>query len=627
VLGSARELHHKNDDEHPRQPSWVGTFVGVACVESCCIAHLFSEEEAMMLKVIARSFGVLLVGCGAVGCGTAGETIELSPTTTASELAQQVEVTEVMQTDRGTIRGFADGSTYGYVGVPYAAAPVGNLRWRAPADIAPWSGTRDAIQVPAPCAQISGTSVISSNEDCLNLNVWAPAGRVRHRPVMVWLHGGGNFVGNPFSYSPGNWGGVSTRGRNFVEQFGVVFVSVYFRQGALGFLAHSALDATSESATSGNYGILDQIAALRWVQHNIASFGGDPRRVTVFGQSSGADDICALLASPLASGLFANVIMESPFGRCEAPTIAGYEADVGAANVQRMGCAAASDVAACLRSLPVLSVLQGQVPGNLDLRARIYTPIIDGFVLPASPVTVVNNSPENAVPFIIGSNADETSTRVGAIPDATTYINAIAARFGGDLVEDILALYPLSNYSSPRAAFIQLTTDEIHTCPVRRLALAATKPGIFVDDIGETHGHHARAYRYFFPQVAESDPVVALSGSFHTLEVMYVFAGWNRYSPSQNEIALSNAMRSYWCSIAGNGNPSYAGGVGWPKTNVENAPYLELAATIARKEGDAGAHCDFWDAVGGYVLSRSQGRAESVRPFYSNDAPDVEEPL
>src|SRR5215471_20612922 len=275
-----------------------------------------------------------------------------------------------VDTDRGLVRGRMVGATTEFLGVPYAAPPVGDLRWRPPQPHARWAGVRDATSFGAHCAQgPSAFGVASASEDCLFLNVFAPARRgddVEHgAPVMLWIHGGALVVGESNDYDPA-----------MLVARGVVVVTINYRLGALGFLAHPALAAESAQGSSGNFGLLDQQAALRWVRRNIREFGGDPGDVTIFGESAGGLSVHAQLASPLAHGLFARAIAESGAYAPNQQSLAGAEA-AGSAFATSAGCA--SQTAACLRGLPVSTILAKQTGGTTG-------PNVDGAILPTTIV-------------------------------------------------------------------------------------------------------------------------------------------------------------------------------------------------------------------------------------------------
>ena len=250
--------------------------------------------------------------------------------------------------DSGTAQGAPRGQSCVYLGIPYAASPAGSGRWRPPASVTPWLGVKSFVKFGNMCPQLLSDGVTAvGNEDCLNVNVFSPPHQ-SPLPVLFMIHGSGNQKSSNRAEA-----GSSLDGQYFAEHGPAVVVVTNYRLGALGWLAHAALDAESATGTSGNYGMLDQMAALQWVKRNIAAFGGDPSRVMVTGHSAGAQDTGVLFASPLAQGLFASILIEGGgFAQFDSLTLADYEAKVGVDVVTKLGCANAADIPACLRALP-----------------------------------------------------------------------------------------------------------------------------------------------------------------------------------------------------------------------------------------------------------------------------------
>ena len=332
---------------------------------------------------------------------------------------------DIACTDLGPVRGTAEGGTLAFKGIPYAAPPVGALRWRPPAPARPWDGVRDGKSFGPICPQIVNGAVVG-DEDCLTLNVWRPRAKpARPLPVMVWLTGGGNH--SLSGQGTASFGGVKYNGDMLVPE-SVVFVSFNSRLGALGYLAHPALDAERAEHVSGNYGNLDQIEMLRWLKRNIRAFGGDPKRVFLFGTSAGGGNICALMTSPLARRLFQGAAMESsvPTG-CEIQTLADAENGTGRSVVDRVGCAGASDIAACLRSKSATEMVAA-VPGTFGVLPRIYGPNVDGHVFPDQPLRRIAQRKHQAMPVIIGNTSEETMQFV----DAAGPVNDEASLGGRD---------------------------------------------------------------------------------------------------------------------------------------------------------------------------------------------------
>jgi para-nitrobenzyl esterase len=397
-------------------------------------------------------------------------------------------------------------------------------------------------------------------------------------PVLFWIHGGGNVQGA---------GSLAVYdGQAFVEQNGLVVVTLNYRLGALGFLAHQALDRDNPRGVSGNYGLLDQVAALEWVQRNIAAFGGDPSRVLIAGESAGAVDVCSLLASPLAKGLFARALMES--GGCSQQPLSAAE-EFGETIVEAAGCGGALDVAACLRALSA-GALTSAVPPQPNVSSssgQLYGPNVDGFALDTSPLSALLAGAHHHVPFLIGANADETALDAPALPTAAAYQAAILAQFGGVLGPRILAQYPSSAFPSPQKAYVAVTTDARFVCPSRRIARAAAG------------SQSEPVFRYFFTKSLDSTAAAAL-GAYHSLELPFVFGTLGKFAgftPSARELALSSEMNAYWARFAANGDPNGAGATLWPRYDPAPDSYLDLGNTILSRAGVRTERCDFWDML------------------------------
>lgn len=493
---------------------------------------------------------------------------------------------ELACTEQGAVRGTVEGETIAFKGIPYAAPPVGALRLRPPAPPAGWHGVRDGSRFGAVCPQLAGNEVIGK-EDCLTLNVWRPPHPVtKLLPVMVFLTGGGNhaFSGQG---APG-FGGVNYNGRQLVPE-GVVYVSFNARLGALGYLAHPALDAERPEKVSGNYGSLDHIAMLQWLQKNIATFGGDPKRIFLFGTSAGGGNICALMTSPMARGLFHGAAMQSsvPTG-CELQTLGDAEQGTGHRVVQALACnGGTGDVAACLRSKSTDEVVKA-VPGTFGVFPRIYGPNVDGHVFPGQPLDRIRQGAHTPMPVIVGDSTAETMlfvNAVGPVTDAATYSNAIDKVFGATAGARIRQVYPLSAYPTPREAFVRLTTDALFTCQSRRVARVLS--GVQKEPV----------YRYVFAHALENDPQQKALGAVHTIEHMFLFPWEGTYRPTEDDLAVQQLMVKYWTQMAKHGHAGKVGHLAWPAYSPRNDAYLEIAASSAVKSGPASAHCAFWDTV------------------------------
>jgi len=489
----------------------------------------------------------------------------------------------VAGTANGAVRGLAvpisGGAVDEFLGIPYAAPPVGALRWRPPQPAASWSGVRDATRFAPHCPQLAGPfGLASTSEDCLYLNVFTPRAGAQH-PVMVWIHGGALVTGESNDYDP----------TQLVED-GVTVVTINYRLGALGFLAHPALaDAAGQS---GDYGLMDQQAALRWVQRNIASFGGNPRNVTIFGESAGGLSTLSQVASPQAKGLFARAIVESgSYNLTQAP-LASAEA-AGEAFATKAGCA--SQTAACLRSLPVSTILA-------DQDASGYTPNINTEVLPESLGTAFATGNFNRVPIINGTNHDEwrlfvaLSELAGSPVTASNYQSMISSTLGvsAAVAAVIAARYPLTAFPSPSVALGALGTDAIFACPALTIDQSVSR---FVPTFAYEFNDE-NAPENFLP------PVSFPYGAPHASEIQYLFALPAAAFPgmlSVQQQQLAAIMKGYWTNFAKRGFPASFGTPFWPLFNGLTQPMQSLVPPVPHTETDfASTHnCAFWTALEG----------------------------
>ncbi len=488
----------------------------------------------------------------------------------------------VVATADGAVRGKTAGGGNEFLGIPYAAPPVGPLRWRPPQPAASWTGLRDATSFAPHCPQpASPFGIASMSEDCLYLNVFTPAGPRRGggRPVLVWIHGGALVTGESNDYDPAK-----------LVSHGTVVVTINYRLGALGFLAHPAL-AGRPGGPSGNYGLMDQQAALRWVQRNIRQFGGDPRNVTIAGESAGGLSVLSQLASPGARGLFARAIVESgAYNLTQTPLAAAETA--GEAFAAQAGCA--SQTAACLRGLPVSTILANENPSG-------YTPDLDGSVLRQSIGTALASGQFNRVPIINGSNRDEWRLFVaiaelaGAPVTPANYQAAIASTLGVSpaVAAVIAAQYPLSAFPSPAVAIGAVGTDAIFACPALKVDQSASA---FVPTFGYEFNDENAPER-FLP------PVSFPYGAAHASELQYLFGLPTAPIPgalTAPQQRLAASMRRYWTNFAARGFPSSAGQPRWPAFGRPGQQMLSLIPPRPQAETDFAAvhHCAFWALAG-----------------------------
>jgi para-nitrobenzyl esterase len=514
----------------------------------------------------------------AVACLAA---VTLAACDAAASPGQNSSQAPVVRTADGSVRGKTVGATAEYLGIPYAAPPVGALRWQPPRPAAPWRGVREATSFAPHCAQpASPPGVGSTSEDCLYLNVFAPAdARDRNLPVMVWIHGGSLLTGESNDYNPAA-----------LVRSGVIVVTINYRLGALGFLADTAL-ASTPGGPSGDYGLMDQQAALRWVQRNIGGFGGDPRNVTLFGESAGGLSVLAQLVSPGARGLFQRAIVESGTYDLAQPSLASAESS-GAAFAATVGCASntAASTAACLRSLPVSTILDTEDTDG-------YYPNIDSAILPRSIGTALATGQFSRVPVIIGTNHDEWRAFIGQEQDfgnppvtAADYVADISSTLSltASAASAVAKEYPLSSYSSPAVALGAVGTDAIFACP----ALAAEK----------NLSKYTPTYAYEFND--ENAPDRSLPsfgfpyGAAHTFELQYLFDLDNTAYPgtlSGPQQQLAQAMKQDWTNFAKAGVPAS----GWPRFTASDQRALSLVPPRPQLETDYAAehHCSFWSTA------------------------------
>jgi para-nitrobenzyl esterase len=455
-----------------------------------------------------------------------------------------------------------------FKGIPFAAPPSGELRWREPGAVRPWTGIRDAGEYGAPCAQVAGgwndKVAAIGKEDCLFLNVWTPEWPAGPRkPVMVWIHGGANMGGSAMGAAgiepPFDGARLARRG--------VVVVTINYRVGLLGFMAHPELTAESPHRASGNYGLLDQVAALRWVRENAAAFGGDPGNVTVFGQSAGAHDIGLLMVSPLARGLFHRAIAQSGtvvIGGRLTPALAQAE-ESGVKLAGQMGAPAAGALKH-LRALSAADVIRASPPyaSRGPLRPE---PNVDGYVLTRPPVDVFRSGGQAPVPLIIGNNGRERALEGG--PDA---LRKAIAEFYGPLAPKAEALYADPPAYPPHGqAGAQFSTDTMFRCGAVLVA-----------------GWHAArfpAYQYEFTRGYEP------AGAVHSWELQYVFGNLGGNAAEPEDRRLSDQVQEYWVNFARTGDPNGGALPAWPRLDGGQG-YLEFAAGgPVAKTGLRGAFC------------------------------------
>lgn len=497
----------------------------------------------------------------------------------------------------GVLRGVSGDGVVSYKGIPYAEPPTGDQRWRPPVPARPWQGVREAksfgpscLQPPPVPTSLYYGGMAPMAEDCLSLNVWAPAG-AKDLPVMVWVHGGA-LVGG--SSSEPLYDGTK------IAQKGVIFVSINYRLGLLGFLAHPALSAESPDKLSGNYGLMDQIAALRWVRDNIASFGGDPTKVTIAGESAGGLSVIALMASKQAHGLFRASITQS-----------GYMPSYRALREETLGLPSAEAMGAALGKMAGVSDAASLRKADLVtlFKAGLATgwapePVIDGAVLTRQLADSFALGEQAKVPVLAGFNEGEIRSLPFLMPKnvpatKAAYEADICARFG-DGAASYLALYPGDDPKEDAAASIRDGLYGWAAQNVARQQAAAGQP----------------AYLYYFRHStpAQRDRNLA---AFHASELPYMFGqvgpdaalgpNWPKPPLSEDEARLSAAMMGYWLSFVRDGVPRAEGEAAWPRYTAGEAGYLDIAERPAVGRGLLAGPFAHADAL--VESRRRQGRA------------------
>jgi len=550
----------------------------------------------------------------------------------------------VAMTEYGVVRGYVDSGVNHWRGVPFAAPPVGNLRFREPQDALKWEGVREAIEEGPICPQIKIFDwLYAGNEDCLYLDVYAPgdASPTNLKPVFVWIYGGAWILGDAYEFGLYD-------GKNVVNARDYVIVAMNYRLGPLGFMANDAIQAESPQGTAGNFALLDQLKALEWVRDNIASFGGDPKQVTIGGESAGGFSVCWHLASPLSAGLFHAAIIES--GTCSDNNFfVSYELSRNWTNTytSMVGCDpnAPDGGLTCLRNLPtgdIMGNLLGAGPehslaenmqsvrqrhadlfgadGSLGNSSWGYHPrlfplmswaaTIDGVSLPAMPLAQIEAGRFNKVPTIAGTNHDEGTMFVPMmfliVPgvhfpvQASDLPVAMDHFFGNATVTRLIEQeYPLANYSSPEECFNDILRDYMFVCAARRALRAMDRHGT---DTWLYHWHYKGDWIDGY-----------ILGDYHAAELEFV---WDAPIPiihpfSANDNAMANTVDTYWSNMVWSGNPNgnattssrtgaLRGEEYWPQYDNVNMADMVLAVPTQVERDYFESQCEFWDRALGY---------------------------
>jgi para-nitrobenzyl esterase len=501
-------------------------------------------------------------------------------------------------TGKGPVTGVAgEKDVCAYKGIPFAAPPVGALRFRRPQEHAPWSAPLPADKYGSDCMQFpmsisGGKDSVMGNEDCLFLNVWAPkSAATEKKPVMIFLHGGGFVTGS------GSWD--TYEGTNLAARGDVVVVTINYRLGPFGFYAHPSL-REPDGASEANNGLYDQVAAFKWVRDNIAAFGGDPNNVTIFGESAGGMSVGMHLISPVSRGLFQKAVIESGpviliTRRVDTMESQGLKA-AGAA-----GCNDPAAAAACLRALPAIEIQKKMKPNVLffsDLSSDQFPfePAIGDALIPDNPIKLFREGKfAEGVPVMLGTNKDEASYFIAGRTlntpedfkntvkqDAEKIKNYLSFNLFSD---QLLALYPLDSYSNVKQAYADVVCDAAFTCPTRMLANLLAANG-------------AKVYLYHFVKTPSN--IAKSWGAFHGSELAFVFGNFTFMGikfPSKENSILSNKMIAYWSAFARTGVPGHEKLPAWPVYEPKAEPYMELNVVPTPRSGLKTERCRLFEKL------------------------------
>ncbi len=504
-------------------------------------------------------------------------------------------------TAQGPVQGADQGASCAFLGIPFAASTANANRWRPPQPVAPWTTPLNVVSTPTTCPLINGTT-LQGSEDCLKLNLWVrnpmPAGGA---PVIVWIHTGA------FTAASANFHG--SKGQRIAEETGVIVVEANYRLGAFGFLAHSSLEAEDPARPStGNYGLLDQRAALQWVRDNIAQFGGDPTNVTLAGTSAGGQSVGLHMVSPGSVGLFQHAIVESAY-----PTTRWATRDAGVAEgstfATNLGCTNPATVVACMRAATRDQVLLARPLGTQQVvdqtNRAFWEPIVDGVVIPDQPRTLFEQGEFAHIPAIVGTTRDEGwgfVTRSFPTGVSVAQYEAWVASEFGSAAASVLAMYPAASFSSPDEALARVVGDGQFVCESRRLADLIADGGL------RGRGPHPErdtgkrekapvfmySYDYLLPDLSPTHVI-------HGVESNIIF-GNNYQTPTfaanhaltATDLALHTVMASYWSLFAAVGDPNGIAPTSWLEYRKNHDNYLIFSSVLGSGVDQRADACAFW---------------------------------
>lgn len=523
-----------------------------------------------------------------------------------SSASAEVDCSEPVPTGFGLVAGTEVAGSCAWKGIPFAAPPVGELRWKAPREPSAWNDVLEAAAYVPQCAQqdisgiLGGSGEVVGSEDCLYLNVWRPRKEGTY-PVMVWIHGGALIIGS---------GTMSTySGEELAREKGVVVVTINYRLGPFGFLSLPGLSEEDPQGSSGNYGLLDQVQALQWIEDNIAAFGGDPDNVTIFGESAGGWSVCNLLACPLAQGLFDKAIIQS--GACTATMTEEEGFAHGRKYARKAGCEG-NDPVSCMRRMSAAEVFKAGSGVNIDNvggQMFSFVPKEDGHALTDTPINVIRSGDYNNVPLMVGSNREEMKLFTFFIPGVRLMPRSVLENMiDMDLTRSerqrLRELYPTSDYNRPADASIDIMSDMSLGCPCFQAAQASAK-----------HQPQTFYYRFDYDESMYPD----MLGAAHAMEIPFVFGkiGLEKnengdenstqnsldkllYTKRQAKKArpLAGMIMSYWTNFAKHGDPNGEGLPHWPAYTGEDKKRMYLDMPVHVEKPDNADKCGFLKKYG-----------------------------
>lgn len=572
--------------------------IGWITLAIIAIAVIYLKKRMLSMKPVIKAISWVLII--AVLCVNAAFTNPVPVDRTLYSMNGRV-ATEAVKTQNGLVSGFynKDKSIREFSGIPYAAPPVGELRWKAPQPVQSWHGVRQLDHFSDAAMQSKTSPILAKilslslgtneflrnsdvkynekvSEDCLYLNVWTGAkSNSERRPVIVYIHGG--------SFTSGSGSMDLYNGENMAKK-GVVFVNINYRLGIFGFMANPELTKEADYHASGNYGILDQIAALKWVKNNIAEFGGDPDKVTIAGESAGAGSVNILMASPLAKGLFQRAIGES----------GAFFSEESNGNPARTLAKAEQDGVKLQKSLNKASVEDMRKMSAEDLmkasKNETIVPNIDGYVLPDTVYNIFKQGKQNDVPILVGSNADEGSLLTLPWPVYSAVsadkFKAIEEKTYGDKAKELFKLYPFNTDSQAAKAQREIARDQLFTWQMNTWAKLQSRTG------------KSKVYYYYFDKVQPGPSRFRELGAYHSSEIAYAYNNLDKVDLPYAEVDknLSDVMSSYWINFAKSGNPNGETLPTWSEFNEKSDMTMELGDHIGMIETPNRKKLTFFDA-------------------------------